>query len=1457
MHTLYKVFAILLLCLTATNSFATHLLGGELHYKYLSSNGTSHTYELTLVLFGDCGGSAFGSNLLNANTKPVQVRNGAGHTSAVTLTKVAAESNLLVSPICASMVNTTTCNGGATAGIKQFVYRGNVTITEHANWVFYFSEASRSSVIQNTVSPGTYNLILRATLNNTTEQHSSPEFTTNPTSYICINQPTVLNVGALALPGDSLAYNMIAPITGVNATTGAITGSNNFVAPLSVTQPMPVAPGNFSFSAQNGNISFTQNAMRNCITVTVIRKFRNGVEVGTTMREMTYVSLNNCANSGPTYTTPVVTGGNIIQNVPDAITINACKLDTTLDLSLSFTDPQGDNVTLSTTGAPAGMLVNFTGNGSLNAAAHISWALNNVPSGPYTFYLSYADDGCPYFESRQISITVNVKDIDTPFFPSYAPICAGAALTALPDSSINGIHGAWSPALNNTTTTNYTFTPLAGSCALSTQLQIQVNPSFTPVFTQVNPICAGDTLQALPLVSNNNYTGTWSPALNNTATTTYTFSPASGQQCVQQTTMQIQVNTPVLPAFNPVAAICEGAGLNALPLSSNNNITGTWSPAINNLATTNYTFTPNTGQCATPANLQIQVNPNLVPAFNPVAAICAGAPLNALPTTSTNNFSGSWQPAVMNNTATTNYTFTPNAGQCATTASMQVQVNPNITPLFTPVDSICAGAVLNPLPLSATNNITGTWSPALNNMATTTYTFSPAAGQCATSTTMQILVSPNITPVFTQVAPICAGAALNALPLSSNNNYTGTWSPALNNTATTTYTFTPAAGQCATTATMQIQVNPYVTPTFNPVAPICTGSALNALPLTSNNNYTGTWSPALNNTATTTYTFTPDAGQCAHTTTLTIQVNPYVTPVFTQVAPICAGAALNALPLTSNNNYTGTWSPALNNNATTTYTFTANPGQCANNTSMQIQVNPNITPTFTQVAPLCIGSAMTPLPTVSNNNYTGTWSPALNNTSTTTYTFTPAAGQQCVLNTTMQIQINPLTPPLFSPVNPVCIGSSIAPLPTTAQNGITGNWTPAINNAATTTYTFTPDPGQCAANTTLQIAVNPYLTALKNITICQGNAYTFKGVTYTSSVSGIVDTIHNTNTCDSIITLNLTVAPVSASTEHAIICEGSSYTFNGQVYTSNNNTASYTIPNHQGCDSTITLDLTVLPGTPILQNVNLEGCGSIVYNGQTYTTSAFYTDTVMNTLGCDSIYTQVDIKVHPEYKFRTTTDLFACESAVYKDQIYTQSTSFTEDIKTAYGCDSLINQVNITVKHFRLHAVMDPEVPYKGEQVKISTSSENGTDYRVLSWTPSALFSSQTAKSQYAVFTQATHVIITGESEGCTDTAMILVGDFPPLPTDVRMPNAFSPNGDGRNDVFRPVFGSERGYSILRFRVYNRYGQLIHTSANESAGWDGTFKGKLQDQGVYYYHVIIHFVDGTEKEFKGDVTLIH
>ena len=211
-----------------------------------------------------------------------------------------------------------------------------------------------------------------------------------------------------------------------------------------------------------------------------------------------------------------------------------------------------------------------------------------------------------------------------------------------------------------------------------------------------------------------------------------------------------------------------------------------------------------------------------------------------------------------------------------------------LTPTFTQVNPICAGGSFT-LPTTSNNSITGVWTPALNNQATTTYTFTPTVGQCATTATMTVSVTPSVDPTFTQINGICAGGSFT-LPTTSNNSITGNWTPTINNQATTTYTFTPTAGQCASTTTMTVSVNASVNPTFTPVNSICLGDTFR-LPSVSNNNITGTWTPAINYTTTTTYTFTPDVNQCANTATMTVSVNSN-----------CAGAVVYPNP-TNNGNF--------------------------------------------------------------------------------------------------------------------------------------------------------------------------------------------------------------------------------------------------------------------------------------------------------------------------------------------------------------------------------------------------------------------------------------------------------------------------------------------------------------------------------------------------------------------------
>ena len=88
------------------------------------------------------------------------------------------------------------------------------------------------------------------------------------------------------------------------------------------------------------------------------------------------------------------------------------------------------------------------------------------------------------------------------------------------------------------------------------------------------------------------------------------------------------------------------------------------------------------------------------------------------------------------------------------------------------------------------------------------------------------------------------------------------------------------------------------------------------------------------------------------------------------------------------------------------------------------------------------------------------------------------------------------------------------------------------------------------------------------------------------------------------------------------------------------------------------------------------------------------------------------------------------------------------------------------------------------------------------------------------------------------------------------IPNAFTPNDDGVNDIFRILY---KGDIVLKeFIIYNRYGQQVFATTNINEGWDGRFQGQAEVLGVYYYYIRLICGNNKDKEvmFKGDVTLI-
>ena len=380
--------------------------------------------------------------------------------------------------------------------------------------------------------------------------------------------------------------------------------------------------------------------------------------------------------------------------------------------------------------------------------------------------------------------------------------------------------------------------------------------------------------------------------------------------------------------------------------------------------------------------------------------------------------------------------------------------------------------------------------------------------------------------------------------------------------------------------------NPVV-PSFTAVNSICAGGIIESLPTTSLNGINGTWSPAINNTATTTYTFTPTIGQCASTTTMTITVTPKSTPTFTAVSPICSGEDLAALPTLSNNSISGSWSPALNNLQTTTYTFTPNSNQCGNTTTMIITVNSipdaGIISGFDS---LCVGTAEVFVSSVSG----GTWSVDDNAIATVdqqgevvgltsgevTLSYTVSSGGSCnaVASKTIQI-INGLD---MSSSSTVCIGSTTTLVPTitggtwsivsgatnvTLSNGVV---TGRIAGSATIGYSITTNIFGCpnSINKTITVSARPSAGTLTGSNyVCKNSS-----VKLTPSVAGGTWT-----------SLKPSIASVDAQGNVKGLMRTSSFT-SGVV--------SYTVTNASGCSASVGRGLGIdsLPVVPIIAGPN-------------------------------------------------------------------------------------------------------------------------------------------------------------------------------------------------------------------------------------------------------------------------------
>ncbi|MFN8245224.1 MAG: proprotein convertase P-domain-containing protein [Ferruginibacter sp.] len=709
------------------------------------------------------------------------------------------------------------------------------------------------------------------------------------------------------------------------------------------------------------------------------------------------------------------------------------------------------------------------------------------------------------------------------------------------------------PVACPTSTTTYTLKATNScGCVDSAQTTITVTSSITPTFNPVAPICYGATAPVLPTTSTNGITGTWAPAtVSNTNTATYTFTPTAGQ-CAVPTTLTVTVYDPIViyaSGTNPTCDnICNGSATVTVTggtapytyswSNSGNTQTitglcvGTYSVTVTDFnGCTSSSSVPFTNNC-------FQIQSILVDACSPseydeeMAFFQVGAnPLNTASMTAT------WPTAA-----------DPWRGLCANPAFF-TNVNPTIT----------GGGTLLPLPPSGilpanANVVIITGTPASSNMS-----FANLSGplyvlfQCPGNTQGHFGNNTAAAGIKTLTLNFGAGCVDsvkydNGLLVNQSGGTGG--SAAVNNGAFVNYstsgTGTYLNSGCVIPNTIQsnqviLTAPAPVTPTFNPVAPICNGATSPVLPLTSTNGITGTWNPStVSNTASGTYTFTPAAGSCANTTTLTVTVNQ-PTSSTTNIA-ICP----SQLPY----NWNG---QTYNGAGTYSVTLTGSNG-CDSVATLNLTIKPTSTST-TNIA-ICPNQ----LPYFWNSQ-------TYNSAGTFSVTLTGANG--CDSVATLNLTIKPTSTST----------TNIAICP----NQLPYSWNSQTYNAAGTFSVTLIGANGCDSVATLNLTIKPISTT--NIAICPNQLpYSWNSQTYNAAGTFSV-TLTGANGCDSVATLNLTIKPITTSTTNIAICPNQlPYSWNSQTYNAAG-TFSVTLTGTNGCDSVATLNLTIKPTSTSTTNI--------------------------------------------------------------------------------------------------------------------------------------------------------------------------------------------------------------------------------------------------------------------------------
>lgn len=986
------------------------------------------------------------------------------------------------------------------------------------------------------------------------------------------------------------------------------------------------------------------------------------------------------------------------------------------------------------------------------------------------------------------------------------------------------------------------------TCIYQKSVTITVNSNPPPtVGTITQPTCTTATgsviLSGLP---SGNWTINPGGINGNTTSTTisgltpgpHTFTVTNANRCVSLPSASVLINAaltvPSPPTIGlitqPTCASATGSViLSGLP-------TGNWiinpgaipdnttSTTISGLSTANYTFTvTNSDGCTSSASANVGIDPQPLIPIAPTASVTIQPTCLALGTIVVSapldpnyeySIGGTYQAGLsFSSLAPNTYSVTVKDvlnGCVSLPTSVVVDAIPSVaTPTTASVvqpTCLVNGSIdiASPLGVDIEYSNGGTYqsSTTFSNLAPNTYliTAQNTTTGCI-SLPLSVLIDPipnAITPVFNPIPPVCLGTTIT-LPLRSANGVNGTWSPSFDPNITSTYTFTPDPGQCATTATLQVVITPIPTVTATPTSEtICslqsTGISLSSTIPTTTFNWssiaTDVTGDALGTgnvisqvlTATGTqignvqYTIIPTNNGCSGAPIIvTVLVTPKPTLIATAASnSICSGSqtAINlagSIPGSTNfswnliqNNVTGGSIGTGNIIAQTLNTITNSSGEAVYAITPEVNGCRGITTT--------ISIMVNPIPVAIIN---------------------PAAGQTLCSGQTTAISFSsPVINTIFNwtIVNQININGA---LPTSGSGtSITQTLSVIPPSVGTVTYEVTPTSNLCSG-LPVQVSVNvkpipDFSTVPSPSPICSGDT---TSILLSPGVTGTVLTW-------TVVQNGVTGAIGDSGTSINQVLETTGIAVGNAIYTIS--------PELNGCVGTpISITQMVNP----LPQPSITG-GNICVDALGVALTTYTLDSRLN----NTDYTFQWYLNNPSPIIGTGNTFVASETGNYS-VIATNNTT---------GCVST-----------RVFATVTSSVPATGISAVGSFAFDQNATITVTALAPNSnyQYALDYGALQYSnVFTNVNpgnHLVTVTDTNGCTNlSANVFIIGYPTF---------FTPNNDGFNDYWN-IIGLENQPTANIF-IFDRYGKLLKQISSKSLGWDGTYLGTQLPTSDYWFTV--------------------